>query len=342
MSHAERRSRPAEACSALALTLATLQPLLSTPGLMDVCINRPHEAFLETMEGWRVEPLPRANFDWCLRLAKLIAHSTRQRITEESPLLSASLPSGERIQIVIPPATSAGIVAMSIRSPSKEQWTLNDLAARGVFERTRLASEAPDDVERQLESLLKARDFEAFLRLATRTRLNILVSGPTGSGKTTLTQCLIQEIEPQERLVTIEDSQELALPRHPNHVRLLYSKDGQGLSRATPRQLLECSLRLNPHRVLHAELRADEAFDYLRVIASHPGAITSIHASTARLALEQLTLLVKQSSAGAQVPTPHIERLIDLLVDVVVQCGPDRRVAEILYDPARKRRARDA
>jgi type IV secretion system protein VirB11 len=341
MSRTERHLRPLEPCSALGLTLRALRPLLDAPGTMDVCINRPHEAFIETADGWHTERLPCADADWCLRLAKLIAHATRQRITEESPLLSASLASGERIQIVIPPATPPGIVAMSIRCPSRQDWSLDDLAARGVFEQTRSASDASDDVEAELLALLKAREFKAFLRLATCTRHNIVVSGPTGSGKTTLTKCLIQEIAPQERLITIEDSQELVLPKHSNHVRLLYSKDGQGLSRATPRQLIEASLRLNPTRVLHAELRADEAFDYLRVIASHPGAITSIHASDARLALEQLTLLVKQSPAGAQLPTPHIERLIDLLVDVVVQFDTDRRVVQILYDPTRKRRARD-
>src|SRR4051794_34720702 len=92
--------------SALCLTLRALEPILADPQVTEVCINRPQEAFVETSSGWRRESLPFANFDWCRRLAKLVANWTRQRIDESSPLLSASLPGGERIQIVLPPATS--------------------------------------------------------------------------------------------------------------------------------------------------------------------------------------------------------------------------------------------
>src|SRR5882672_4506831 len=96
--------------SALQLTLRTLRPLLANPEVTELCINRPGEAFIETHQGWQRESLTFADFDWCKRLAKLVANSTRQRVDEESPLLSASLPSGERIQLVLPPATSTGCV----------------------------------------------------------------------------------------------------------------------------------------------------------------------------------------------------------------------------------------
>src|SRR5277367_3556366 len=94
---------PAAQLSSLALTLRVLKPLLSRPEVTEICINRPGEAFLETRTGWERAGLPFADFHWCYRLAKLIANATRQRITEESPLLSAALPTGERIQIVVPP-----------------------------------------------------------------------------------------------------------------------------------------------------------------------------------------------------------------------------------------------
>ena len=93
--------------SALALTLRALRPYLRDD-VMELCINQPHEAFLETSAGWRRESLEFADFHWCSRLAKLIANSTQQRIDSTSPLLSASLPTGERVQIVMPPATTAG------------------------------------------------------------------------------------------------------------------------------------------------------------------------------------------------------------------------------------------
>jgi len=329
--------------SALQLTLRALRPLLSNPEVTELCINRPGETFIETREGWRCEPLPFADFDWCRRLAKLVANSTRQRIDEESPLLSASLPSGERIQIVLPPATTQGHVAITIRRPSDEVWSIEELARSGIFRATRRASDALDETETELLRLLNTESYEAFMRLAVKGRKNILVSGPTGSGKTTWTKALIREIPSDERLITIEDAKELVLDRHPNHVRLFYSKDDQGLARVTPKQLLESCLRMKPDRILLAELRAEEAFDYLRNVNSgHPGSITSVHAASAELAFEQLVLLVKQSHGGQELARIDIKNLLYLLVDVVIQFGVERHqrfIKEIWFDPERKRRS---
>jgi type IV secretion system protein VirB11 len=325
--------------SALDLTLEALRPLLADPEVTELCINRPREVFIETRSGWRRAAAPFADFDWCQRLAKLIANATRQRVDESAPLLSGSLPSGERVQVVLPPATTLGCVAITIRRPSCEVWSLGELGRRGALETVR-PGKPPDDAEAELRQLHAACDYLAFLRLAVRSRRNILISGPTGSGKTTWTKALIQEIPADERLVTIEDARELVLERHPNHVRLYYSKDDQGLARVTPKQLLECCLRMRPDRILLAELRAEEAFDYLRNVNSgHPGSITSVHAASAELAFEQLVLLVKQSPGGRTLARRDIKRLLYLLVDVVIQCGLEqhqRVIREIWYQPERK------
>jgi len=336
------RGHAAPECSALELTLRALRPLLGSPEVTELCINRPGEAFLETRAGWCRERLPFADFEWCRRLAKLVANSTKQRIDEESPLLSASLPSGERIQLVLPPATTAGTVAIAIRRPSDVVWSLEELADRGIFRATRRASEALDEHETALLRCLDAREYEAFMRLAVGTRKNILVSGPTGSGKTTFTKALIREIPREERLITIEDAQELDLSRHPNHVRLLYSKDGQGLARLAPKQLLESCFRMRPDRILLAELRSEEAFDYLRCINSHPGSITSVHGGSAELAFEQLVLMVKQARGGQDLARADIKHLLNQVIDVVVQFGVvdhHRYIQEIWYEPERKRRS---
>jgi type IV secretion system protein VirB11 len=325
--------------SALDLTLRRLRPLLANPEVTELCINRPREIFIETRAGWSREELAFADLDWCRRLAKLIANVTRQRIDESAPLLSAWLPSGERVQIVLPPATSAGCVAITIRRPAAAVWSIEELASAGALDRVGIAADPDGDLLR----LHAARDWTGFMRLAVRARKNIIVSGATGSGKTTWTKALIREIPGEERLVTIEDARELVLDRHPNHVRLYYSKDDQGLARVTPKQLLECCLRLRPDRILLAELRADEAFDYLRNVNSgHPGSITSVHATSAELAFEQLMLLVKQSAGGRGLARADIKSLLYLLIDVVIQCGligHRRVVREVWFDPARKRRA---
>jgi len=334
-------ARPEEA-SALGLTLRALRPLLSNADVMELCINRPMEAFLETRDGWHREALPFADFDWCSRLAKLVANSTQQRIDATAPLLSASLPTGERVQIVMPPATTAGCVAITIRRPADQVWSIEELGRRGIFRGTRRTGQRLDDTEDELLRLLASSDYEAFMRLAVRSRKNILVSGPTGSGKTTWTKALIREIPGDERLVTIEDAKELVLDRHPNHVRLFYSKDDQGVARVTPKQLLESCLRMKPDRILLAELRAEEAFDYLRNVNSgHPGSITSVHATSAELAFEQLVLLVKQNPGGRDLARHDIKSLLYLLIDVVIQFGVERHerfIKEIWFDPERKRR----
>lgn len=334
---------PAEvrADSALVLTYRALAPYLEDAGVMELCINRPGEAFLETADGWRREVLPFADFDWCLRFAKLIANASQQRIDAVSPLLSAALPGGERVQVAMPPATLRGCVALSIRKPGRRDWRLEELAARGIFQRTRQATAGTEPVDAALRAQLAGGDFEGFMRAAVRARKNIVVSGATGSGKTTWTRALIGEIPATERLITIEDAPELTLAGHPNHVRLFYSKDDQGLSRVTPKQLLECCLRMKPDRILLAELRAEEAFDYLRNVNSgHPGSITSVHATSAELAFEQLVLLVKQNPGGRDLARADIKSLLYLLVDVVVQFGVEdhqRFIREIWFEPERKR-----
>jgi len=328
--------------TALDMVVRALRPWLDSPQVTEVCINQPCQAFIETQAGWRREALPFADFDWCMRFAKLVANWSRQRIDAASPLLSAALPTGERVQIVLPPATTAGCVAITIRRPAARAWSIEELAGFGALGSTCRAGESSDETEQELDQRLARRDYEGFMRLAVRSRQNILVSGPTGSGKTTWTKALIREIPALERLVTIEDAPELVLDRHANHVRLFYSKDGQGLARVTPKQLLESCLRMKPDRILLAELRAEEAFDYLRNVNSgHPGSITSIHASSAELAFEQLILLVKQSQGGRDLARRDIQGLLDVLIDVVIQCevsGQRRSIREIWYQPARKHR----
>src|ERR1700676_3637400 len=165
-----------EDLSALCLNLRALRPLLANADVMELCINRPKEVFLETREGWQREPLPFADFEWCSRLAKLVANSTQQRIDATAPLLSASLPTGERVQIVMPPATTAGCVAIAIRRPADKVWSIEELAGRGIFRRTRQAGRELDPTEHELLRLLASCEFEAFMRLAVVSRKNIVVS----------------------------------------------------------------------------------------------------------------------------------------------------------------------
>ncbi|PTX35623.1 P-type DNA transfer ATPase VirB11, partial [Allosediminivita pacifica] len=182
-------------------------------------------------------------------------------------------------------------------------------------------------------------DWKTFLNAAVLAKKNILVSGSTGSGKTTFSKALIPLIPTSERLITIEDTVELELPQ-PNVVRMIYSKGGQGEAKVTARDLLESALRMRPDRIFLQELRDASAFYYLRnVNTGHGGSITTIHADSATLAFEQLALLVKESEAGRDLKRDEIKDMLYQMVDVVVQikktaAGP--RVTEVYFDPRRK------
>src|SRR5580658_1532905 len=156
--------------SALALTLRDLDPVLAGEGVTELCINRPGEAFVESAVGWQRMALPLASYEWCLRLCKLVANATQQRIDEQSPLLSASLPGGERIQVAMPPATPPHTVSITIRKPAPRTWSVEELAEKGIFERARHSGEDMDPLQRELVALLQRRDYVEFMKLAVASR----------------------------------------------------------------------------------------------------------------------------------------------------------------------------
>ena len=316
--------------------LAPLRPLLDQADVTELVVNRPGEAAIETSKGWQWKAVPELTLDWLGTLGTAAAGYTKQDIHPGNPLCSTSLPDGERVQLVMPPATSTGGYSITIRKPSSRMFAMEELEAGGLFADTIVASGRNRDANDELLGLKKAGEWRRFLELAVKAKKNILISGATGSGKTTLSKALMHTIPSDERLLTIEDTRELTVP-HRNVVHMLYSKDGQGQARIGPKQLLEASLRMRPDRILLQELRDGTAFFYLRNVNSgHPGSITTVHADSAALAFEQLTLLVKESEGGRDLGRADIRSLLGLLVDVVVQTKKiDGRfkVTEIYFEP---------
>lgn len=327
----------------LAHHLAPLQPLLAAKDVTELVVNRPYEVGVEGAGGWRWRHVPELSASWIWTLATAAAAYTRQDVTAAEPICSTVLPGGERCQIVLPPAAAAEMASITIRKPSAIDFALSDLVRAGMFSDARRPDRARRDEDARLAELHAAGDWPAFLEVAVRARKNLLISGATGSGKTTLSKALIRLIPEHERLVTIEDARELTVP-HRNVVHLLYSKDGQGLAKVGPKQLLESALRMRPDRILLQELRDGTAFFYLRNVNSgHPGSITTVHADSAELAFEQLTLLVKESEGGRDLARDDIRALLRVLVDVVVQLKKTDgrfRVTEIHYEPDRDLNAR--
>lgn len=327
-----------------------LRPLrrhLDAPDILELCINRPGELLVETTGGWSTLAAPEMSLERCLSLATAVATYGDQQINQERPLLAATLPSGERVQFVIPPAVPRGTVSITVRKPSSVIKGLAQFEGEGLFERTRhVTSRGQGELSAQETELLALRDagrHADFLRLAVRTCQTIVVSGKTGSGKTTFMKGLVEEVPHHERLITIQDTAELTLPHHPNVVHLFYSKDAQGTARVTAKSLLEACLRMRPDRIFLAEVRGDECFHFVRLAASgHPGSITSVHAGSCALAFEQMALMIRETSAGGGLRLDEIKRLLAIVVDVVVQFDRDERgrfISEILYEPRSQRLA---
>jgi len=221
--------------------LRPLREQLDAPGVLEVCVNQPGELLVETVHGWHHVQAPEMSHERCLSLATAVATWCDQQINQERPLLAATLPSGERIQFVIPPAVTRGTVSITVRKPSHLIRRLDDFEREGLFERidegtatvTRTANADLLPFERELVALKDAGRYADFLRLAVRRHQTIVVSGKTGSGKTTFMKGLVEEVPKHERLITIEDTAELTLPNHPNVVHLFYSKDAQGTAKVT-------------------------------------------------------------------------------------------------------------
>ena len=319
--------------AALETYLIPFKELFSEEGVNEIMVNKPGEVWVEKKGDQRQVLIEELNFDHLMGLGRLIAQSTDQTISEERPLLSASLPNGYRIQIVFPPACESGKIAISIRKVAGVQLNLDDYEKMGAFKNT-VIGEVEDENAPMLNKLLAQGQIKEFIKLAINAKKNIIISGGTSTGKTTFINAALTSVPSGERLITVEDAREVFLPVHPNKIHLLASRGGQGKAKVTTQDLIEASLRLRPDRIIVGELRGTEAFSFLRAVnTGHPGSISSLHADTPMMALEQLKLMVMQ--AGLGMPPSEIMQYIKSVVDIVIQLkrgqGGQRYVSEVYY-----------
>jgi type IV secretion system protein VirB11 len=300
--------------------LAPLRHFLQRGDVTDIYVNRPSEIWIETLGG-QIErhDIPALDAGTLDRLAQQVAAQAHQGINRQSPLLSASLPDGARVQFIAPPATR-GSLALAIRKHQATNLQLEDYAAAGAFDdlsRSDVTDHNADDTV--LRDLREEGDFAGLLKTAVAQRRNILISGGTSTGKTTFLSTLMREIADEERLILIEDTAELEL-RHANAVGLIAARGALGEAIVDMDDLLTASLRMRPDRIILGELRGPEAFTFLRAInTGHPGSMTTVHADSPERAIEQIALLILQS--GTRLDRDSIIHYIRSTVDIYVQLG---------------------
>lgn len=309
--------------------LAPLAALLSREDVTDIYINRPGEVWIESVGGGiERQGDPALTEELLERLAEQIAAWGSQGINRSQPLLAASLPDGSRVQVVAPPATRSGHV-IAIRRQVKTDFSLKDWRDSHAFAGL---EEGATEIDRErVWRTVGEREAADTLADAVRSRRNIIVSGGTSSGKTTFLNALLAEIPQEERLLTIEDTEELHLT-HPNTVGLIAARGKLAEAEVSAEDLLIAALRMRPDRIILGELRGHEAFTFLRAVnTGHPGSMTTIHADTPQRAIEQLALLVLQ--AGSRLSREDVRHYVRESIDVFVQLerrAGKRRVSQVM------------
>lgn len=225
-------------------SLAPLSDFLSDPTVVEISVNRPGHVYIErlgaeVMEHHEISSLTAAEIE---NIGERVAGATHQFISRANPILSAALPTGERIQVVLPPAAADG-GAISIRKQVTSDFTLEEYRDNGSLDKVSVAVAGLTDVEQALIEHLREERIYEFIRSAIRQRVSILISGGTSTGKTTFLNACLKTIDPFERILTLEDAREL-FPPQKNAVHLLASRGDQGTAQVTIQSLLEAMPRV--------------------------------------------------------------------------------------------------
>ena len=315
--------------------LEPLRPFLDDSQVVEISINSPGQVYVERLGSANMEhyEMPELTADEIVNIGERVAATTNQFINRSSPILSAALPTGERIQVVLPPAAANG-GAVSIRKQVISNFTLDDYRDQGSLDQVTVAVGGLSETDHALIDQLSAKDIYGFIRTAIVNRVSVLISGGTSSGKTTFLNACLKSVDPHERIITLEDTRELFPPQN-NALHLLASRGDQGTANVTIQSLLEASLRMRPDRLFVGEVRGSEAFAFLRAInTGHPGSMSTVHADTPLGAYEQLAMMVMQSGLSAAYPKADLISYIQSVIPIVIQLrreGGRRGVSEIFF-----------
>jgi pilus assembly protein CpaF len=272
-----------------------LQPLLARDDITDIMVNGSNAIFVEVQGKVQQTEIRFRDNTQLLNVCQRIVGQVGRRVDESSPICDARLPDGSRVNVIAPPLAIDGAV-LTIRKFKRDKLTLDQL--------TRFGAISPEGA--------------IILKIIGKVRCNVVISGGTGSGKTTLLNCLTSFIEPDERIVTCEDTAELQL-QQPHVVRLETRPPNlEGSGQVTMRDLVRNCLRMRPDRIVVGEVRGPEAFDLLQAMnTGHDGSMGTLHANSPREALARIESMIM--TGAMSLPSTTIREMICASVDVIVQ-----------------------
>jgi pilus assembly protein CpaF len=288
------RSRLVEELKNELLGLGPLEPLLRDDEITDILVNGHAQVYVEKHGKMQATDVVFQDDQHLMLIIDRIVSRVGRRVDESSPMVDARLPDGSRINAIIPPLALDG-PALSIRRFGKHRFDIAALVEKGAL----------------------TWDLVEFLLAVVRARLNVIVCGGTGSGKTTMLNCLSAFVPEDERIVTIEDSAELSL-QQPHVVRLeTRPANLEGKGEVTQRELVKNCLRMRPDRIVVGEVRGAEIFDMLQAMSTgHDGSIATIHANSPRECLGRLEMMMLLS--GVSIPQRAMRQQIASAVNIIV------------------------
>lgn len=316
--------------------LAPIMPWLHDDMVSEIVLNQPKVVFVERGNRFCRHEVPELDSKRLNQIFRLIANENHQDLSEEKPLLSGVLMNGMRVQLIIPPVSPCHCFA--IRKKHERQFSLENLHEQGYFDKTQsfpLRHQSRfgiDNVDAQLKNLYCQKHWTDFIRLSLSSGKNIVISGATSSGKTSFLNACLNELPLSERLIILEDTPEVTI-KHKNSLCLVACKGQQDLSHVTMQDLLQCSLRLRPDRIIVGEVRGKELLDYIGAsLTGHRGSITTIHAENPQIAFIRMCQMYKLNALPAM-PDHDIYQEIKQAVDIIFQLKktPSGRRLESVY-----------
>src|SRR5881275_1698066 len=287
-----------------------LEVLLKDPTISDILINGPHKVFVERRGRMELSDIRFRDNEHLLQILDRIVSKVGRRVDETSPMVDARLPDGSRVNAIIPPLALDG-ASVSIRRFGSNPLKLEDLLNYKAF----------------------TPEMAMLMEAAIKARLNIIISGGTGCGKTTLLNTLSSFIPAEERVITIEDAAELQLQQ--DHVVRLETRPPniEGKGAVNTRDLVRNALRMRPERIIIGECRGPESLDMLQAMnTGHAGSMTTLHANTPRDAQARLETMIMM--AGMELPVKAMRQQISSAVDLIVQAnrlqGGPRKITSIV------------
>jgi len=277
------------------LGLGPIEALVDDPSVSEIMVNAPDQVFYEKEGRLYLSSVRFRDHGHIMRIVERIVAPLGRRVDESSPMVDARLPDGSRVNVIIPPV-APNSPTVTIRKFRVDKMTIEDLIATGSL----------------------PRELAEFFRACVQVRLNIIVSGGTGTGKTTMLNALSSFIPDTERIVTIEDPTELRLQQ--GHVVSLESRPSslEGKGEVTQRDLVRNSLRMRPDRIIVGEVRGPEAFDMMQAMnTGHEGSLSTVHANTPRDAMARIENMILM--AGLDLPMRAIREQIASAIHIIIQ-----------------------